>query len=99
MMSNTTESLTTIDEHFTNYNYSLYTNETFERSSNLCYEFHKNLVSDYSDRYEYCNASFDTLLCWPPTIVNITVTQKCNFTYNKIKYDDTSKFNFIFNLR
>lgn len=39
----------------------------------------------------YCNASSDSIMCWPPTPVNSTAYLKCFSEFLGFRYDDTRK--------
>lgn len=39
----------------------------------------------------FCKVSFDSIMCWPPTLINDTASIKCFSEFNNMKYDDTSK--------
>lgn len=40
---------------------------------------------------EFCEVTFDTILCWPPTLANKTAAIKCFSELFSIKYDDTGE--------
>lgn len=84
------------NEHLLDYNssyvYVNYINETIEKLHLLCGESHRNLTTELTAKTDYfCNASSDSILCWPPTPLNTTAVQKCFAMFNNVRYDDTRK--------
>lgn len=64
-----------------------------------CPEVNSSLTAELSEKGGYCNASYDSILCWPPTPLNSTAIQKCFSEFNGFKYDDTREyFSFIFSV-
>lgn len=41
---------------------------------------------------EFCDVTFDSILCWPPTPINETAVIKCFSELFSIKYDETRKY-------
>lgn len=60
-----------------------------------CLNNHMNLTSELSEKGGFCNTSWDSVLCWPPTPLNTTAVQNCFSEYNGVRYDDTRKYLFI----
>lgn len=77
--------------------YDLYNNGTYTLPSYIanktlhCESLHKNLTIELSEKGDYCNATSDSILCWPPTQLNATAIQKCFSVFNNVRYDDTRK--------
>lgn len=41
---------------------------------------------------DFCDVTFDSILCWPPTPLNETAVIKCFSELFSIKYDETRKY-------
>lgn len=66
------------------------TNDTIKTL--LCVDQFKNLSSELSGKVDFCNATSDTILCWPPTPLNTTAFQRCFSEFNDLRYDDTRTY-------
>ncbi|XP_076265689.1 diuretic hormone receptor-like isoform X2 [Rhynchophorus ferrugineus] len=56
-----------------------------------CQKMHANLTAKLSETHPgaFCDASFDNILCWPPTLLNSTAEMKCFSDFLGIRYDDS----------
>lgn len=61
----------------------------------LCRAEYANSTAVLAEQHPegFCNASFDSVSCWPPTPYNTTAVIRCFKMLNDIVYDDTRKFN------
>lgn len=49
-----------------------------------------------SEQGEFCDVTFDSILCWPPTPINKTAVIKCFSELFGIRYDDTRKYKIFY---
>lgn len=81
------------DTHLINFNFLDFNSSDKKELFDLqCKSKHKN--DDFVLKLgegNFCNASSDSIMCWPPMPVNSTAYLKCFSQFLGIKYDDTRK--------
>lgn len=65
------------------------TNLTLE----YCSKLYENVTNSFrkTNQGGFCEVTFDGILCWPPTPLNVTAVNKCFKKLLNIDYDDTRK--------
>lgn len=65
------------------------TNLTLE----YCSRIYENVTNSFRKTYPegFCEVTFDGILCWPPTALNVTAVNKCFKKLMNVDYDDTRK--------
>lgn len=90
------DSVNGFDYHPVNMNGSYFDDEPYKSNITLehCKAQHANQTATLQRLHPegFCKVTFDSVLCWPPTVINETAIIKCFSELFNIEYDDTRKF-------